>query len=427
MVWTASLVEAVSVLLVALTFGLGAHKMFRDLRDAAAVVTEKPEDAPAAAPIAAESPVSGRAFLGITAVTLASRAVVFLVGYLLYLGITGERIGFLASFQTIWAKWDSAHYLNLAQNWYRATGDDRFLIVFYPLYPLTVRLMHLVIGDYFWAGVAVSIVSLVGAAYFLQELVRLEFGDSAIARNAVMYLLVFPLSFFFAMAYTESLFLLLSVLTFYFCRRDRWLAAGIAGLLAALTRNLGLLLVVPLAIELVYRYRRRGTSLRQTVSRAACVALVPVGSALYLVLNKVVTGDWLRFLEYQHDHWRHDFIFFGTNLAAMAARVFESDARLTVGTWVPGVALFFFTVLIVAAAARELPPSYTAYSLAYLVTAYSASWLLSGPRYIAGMFPLFVAMALLARGHDVRRRFMEGTSALLLGFMMAMFIQSAVM
>ncbi len=428
MAWAERIVELLSVLMVVLALALAGVRMFRDLVSRPRDAEDIPEgEAEPGEPATEAPPVPARlSAVKVTALTLANRAVVFVIGYLVFLGITDKKAGFLDSFKTIWSRWDGVHYLNLAQNWYRGTGEDRVLIAFYPLYPIAIRIAHLAIPDYFWAAVAVSLVCLVAASYFLQELVRLEVGDGATARDAVKYMLIFPLSFFFAIAYTESLFLLLTVLAFYFCRRDRWLAAGIAGLLAALTRNVGALLVLPLVIELAYGYRQRGTSLRRTMSRAACVLLVPVGTGLYLLLNKVVTGDWFKFMEYQKGLWCHDFVFFGANLATMVPRIFEPNVRLAVGTWLSGVAFFFFALLVVILAARALPPSYTIYSVAYLVTAYSVTWLLGGARYIAGMFPLFVGMALMARGHPVRRHVMDLASALGLGFMIAMFIQSAV-
>ena len=56
------------------------------------------------------------------------------------------------------------------------------------------------------------------------------------------------MSFFFSAVYTESLFLALSAGCFYLARRERWVWAGVLGGLAAATRSIGVLLVVPLAV-----------------------------------------------------------------------------------------------------------------------------------------------------------------------------------
>ena len=81
----------------------------------------------------------------------------------------------------------------------------------------------------------------------MYALTRNEFSEE-IARRAVLYAAVFPTAFFFLAPYSESLFLLLVLLSFWSARRGRWAMAGATGALAALTRNLGVL-VVPLDLE----------------------------------------------------------------------------------------------------------------------------------------------------------------------------------
>jgi hypothetical protein len=60
---------------------------------------------------------------------------------------------------------------------------------------------------------------------------------------------IFPTAFFLTANYTESLFVLLSCSSFYAARRTRWIAAGVLGLFAALTRVAGLFLFVSLLVE----------------------------------------------------------------------------------------------------------------------------------------------------------------------------------
>ena len=51
---------------------------------------------------------------------------------------------------------DSQHYLNIAEHGYVNTGDDRLLIVFFPLYPLLVRGVHFIVQNYLVSGLIVS-------------------------------------------------------------------------------------------------------------------------------------------------------------------------------------------------------------------------------------------------------------------------------
>ena len=366
-------------------------------------------------------------FLYITGLTLVNRGIIFLVAYLGYLGVTGQSISFLGSFQDIWGKWDTRHYLNIAEHGYQSTGEDKFLIVFYPLYPLAIRLIHPLVGNYFWAGIAVSIAAFVAATYVLYRLVEFEFNDAKLARDAVKYLLIFPFTFFFSIAYTESLFLLLTVLTFYYCRRGLWFAAGITGMLAAMTRNHGILLLLPLAVEMINHCRRGMMDIAGLLKRAVCLALVPLGLAVYLGINKYVTGDWFTFLRYQREHWHNNFGFFIENLQNIFVRIFEPDVKIAVGTWLPEFVFFIVAVLFIASAVRKVAPSYIIYSIAYLIISYSPTWLLSGPRYLAALFPLFIFMALYTRDHPFRQQVLDMSLMLLLGLYTVLFTQSLVL
>src|SRR5258706_9089175 len=48
----------------------------------------------------------------------------------------------------IWKRWDAENYLRIAEFGYSNDADHRHLLNFYPLYPWTVRLFALAIGDY---------------------------------------------------------------------------------------------------------------------------------------------------------------------------------------------------------------------------------------------------------------------------------------
>ena len=63
----------------------------------------------------------------------------------------------------------------------------------------------------------------------------------------IIFTFLFPTSFFFSAIYTESLFLLGTVLAFWAAYQDKWWVAGIGGAIAVLTRNLGITLLLPLA------------------------------------------------------------------------------------------------------------------------------------------------------------------------------------
>src|SRR5947209_7892898 len=149
-----------------------------------------------------------------------------------------------------WYRWDSVHYSYLAMHGY----TDWWRTVFFPLFPLLERYLALVVGDPFIAGLVISNVAGLGMLIVLYRLVEEDF-DSERAYRTALYLSVFPTAFFFAAAYTESLFLLLALLSFYYMRQGNWWLAGVFGFFATLTRSTGLLLLLPFCYEYLRQHQ----------------------------------------------------------------------------------------------------------------------------------------------------------------------------
>src|SRR2546421_12869979 len=149
-----------------------------------------------------------------------------------------------------WYRWDSLHYSYLATHGY----TDWWRTPFFPLFPLLERYLPVVKGDPFIAGLIISNVAGLGMLVVLYRLVEEDF-DSERAYRTALYLSVFPTAFFFAAAYTESLFLLLALLGFYYMRQGNWWLAGACGFFATLTRSTGLLLLVPFCYEYLRQHQ----------------------------------------------------------------------------------------------------------------------------------------------------------------------------
>ena len=142
------------------------------------------------------------------------------------------------------ARWDAWRYLSVASIGYREGYLGANPQIF-PLYPALMRLLGGWFGD---AGLAYAGFFIANGAFFaaltlLHLLVR-ERYDKAVADRSVLYLAVFPTSFFFSALYAESLFLLLSLGCCYALERHRWVLSGALGGLAALTRAPGVFLVL---------------------------------------------------------------------------------------------------------------------------------------------------------------------------------------
>src|SRR5262245_31308658 len=158
---------------------------------------------------------------------------------------------------------------------------------YFPAFPLLERaLAPLALGHPTIAGLIAANLACLAAFALLRVLIERE-ADRPTARRTLLYIAVFPTALFFATAYTEALFLLLSVGAFLALRRRRWLTAGLLVAAAVLTRQVGILLLVPLAVEMVLsqRGRRERLERRKLLQMAGALALpvlALVGLSLYL-------------------------------------------------------------------------------------------------------------------------------------------------
>ncbi len=189
--------------------------------------------------------------------------------------------------------WDAGWYLAIARDGYALPSGpgQQANVAFYPLLPLLIRLVHLAIPSWRLAGMLVVHVALAGAVLYLDALVRLD-HDRRTGLRAVVALLLYPTAIFLTAIYTESLLLLGLLGAVYHARRGQWWAAGLWGLLAGLTKTIGVVALVPLAWEYWRAAPWRGASPAQRAGQLVALALVPLGTVAYLGYLQVHFGSY---------------------------------------------------------------------------------------------------------------------------------------
>ncbi|MFL0800180.1 MAG: hypothetical protein K6L80_07025 [Agarilytica sp.] len=339
-------------------------------------------------------------YVHVTSMVLVNRALLIVFASLVYSFLEGRPIDVIGNFDDVWYKWDTRHFLYIAEHGYPSFGELKTILVYYPMYPFLVRGANLLFDNYFTSAVVVSFCFLILACIYLYKLALLEFGEKVIAKDSVKYLLLFPLSLFASMAYTESTFMAFSVACFYYIRRQLWFVAGLFGMFAAITRNQGILLFAPFVYEAVRitieQKRANGQlSLWVCMTRFTSPLLILCGFGAYLAVNKGVSGDWFQFLEYQKVNWGQEVMFFADNIANIYNRVGNGSTMMAMGTWIPSVSVFVFCLGMMLCMARVLPTPYVIYSVLFFVVSYSPSWLISGARYMFALFPVYMVLARL--------------------------------
>ncbi len=280
---------------------------------------------------------------------------------------------------------DTEHYQYLAEYWYATAGDSINLIVFYPLYPLCLKLLRvLTLGDTLLAGVMFSQICWGFAAVAMRRLAG-RLYDATAAQIATLSMLLFPFSFFALGVYTESLFLLLTVLALDAIVTHRFTRAGLLGCLAALCRTQGVLLILAAVYAFLQACRQREKSALRRWRVALPLALIPLGYLTYMGLNWAYCGDPFAFMYYQSiAPWYQSVDWLGNNLAQQwgMALAYPGLAKYI---YLPQIVLYFVAMVLLiygVLCGARLP--LLLYGGAYIGASYLAGWLISGSRYVFG-------------------------------------------
>jgi Gpi18-like mannosyltransferase len=328
-------------------------------------------------------------------VALVAKIAIYIIGYTaaystaLTHGYSTEPTGL---FLNMFDHWDGPHYLYLAQYGYTNQGDPANFIVFFPLYPLLVRLLTVDFNFVNLSGLIVSNVASIVAVIYLFKLVKLDYTDS-VAKKAVLFLCVFPTAYFMSAPFTEALFLVLVIASLYYARNANWALAGFLGCLSALTRIGGLVLVPALLVEY---FHQRGWKFKASDYKILFSLLPAVGFMVYLGINYVVMGDFLSFLTVQREHFHETF---GPINGLKGAWNWPSynvyPDSITIG-YAEIIFAAFGLAMVLAALKLKLRPSYQVYMLFTWAVTVSTSFWISVPRYVLAMFPLFIVLALVS-------------------------------
>lgn len=80
-------------------------------------------------------------FKRIIAIVLITKLGIYLLGFIAFAIFNNRILPLSQVFIEQWWRWDTVHYVNIAQHGYITTGDERFNIVFLPLYPFLISLV----------------------------------------------------------------------------------------------------------------------------------------------------------------------------------------------------------------------------------------------------------------------------------------------
>ena len=325
-----------------------------------------------------------------------------------------ERVVGLYPSWALWNRWDSLHYLRIAEHGY--SSSDVLKSWFYPLLPWSIRLVAFVARDYLISGFIVSAISGIAAVVVFRRLVELDYSR-AVALRAVWFFLIFPTAHFFHIAYTEALFFATAIGCIYCARVNRWALAGILGALAFATRANGMVLLPTLAAEALHQLYVS----RRWNWRWLWAAVVPLGFGVYLMVNWKMTGDPFWFLKARQQLFavHFDWPWVGIRGAVGSFQRGPSDAEI-----VGGAELYFAILSLICCVISwiKLRPSYAVWITGNHLLITCVNFLVGTPRYVLTFFPVFILFALISVNR-VMRGFLTVLSILFLAIFATLFVR----
>lgn len=314
-------------------------------------------------------------------------------------------------------RYDALWYLAIAEHGYPplVAGGVPQAAAFFPAFPGIVAVVDVLPGGALLAGSLVSLVATVVALAGLYRLAEEMGAGPAAARRTQLLAAVFPTAMFLLAPYTEAMFLAVSTWVLVLALRRSWAPAAAGALVAALTRNVGVLLALPLALEGV-RAWRRGEGDSHLLHGTAAALAAPAGTALFMAFGWWRWGTPLASVSVQAG-WQREL----TPPWESALRAVEFGTG-SLGDYATGYHSMDLVIVGVAAAAvvallrrRTWPLGVygMAHVLVWLILPFPGRPLLSATRFALVLAPAFVVMARWTARPAVERTWLAASAAFL--------------
>jgi len=308
----------------------------------------------------------------------------------------------------MWYRWDAGFYTTIAiegydwQNERAPTADMAFM----PVYPLLVRLASGISGQscavspYLSTcatvgGLIVSNLALFGAIALTFDLASRRF-NKGVGWRAAFLLMVSPISIFLSGVYTESVFLLLTALTFWLIERDRVGFALIPATFAALTRSVGVALYPALLIVAWRTYRQSPAMITRPRLKGLLIALgahLPlIAFGAYILYMGITTGDPLAFFSSYENAWGRT-----AGSIVESFTIYFSGADVSLIGWHPSWFDLIFTVLalILTVITLRVDGGWGIFALFALIIPIASGTLVGMPRFAMTILPFYIIVARL--------------------------------
>lgn len=337
----------------------------------------------------------------------------------------GQGLGGKVSNQPLlWtrANFDGFYYAKIARDGYQHLQQ-----AFFPLYSRLIDNFQKLFGGFVLSGVVISSISFLVFMYLLSKLLQEIGEDKFTIKRTLLYLGLFPTSFYFLSVYSESIFLVWVIASFYFAQRKKWLLAGLVAGLASYTRVVGLFLVPALVYHYYEVEAKRNMKTRLEAAKRAiknrfswryfkyllktrfphiknltAISTGVWGFVVYGLYLKRTVGDFFYFIKAQSGFtagrqvekivliyqvfWRYLKMIFTVDMTSYTYLIVWFEFLIT---------LLFLFLLIYTWLKTEVPRSWIIFSAFAFSLPTLTGTFTSMPRYVLVCFPCFLSLAKL--------------------------------
>lgn len=270
------------------------------------------------------------------------------------------------------ANFDGVHYLDIAQLSYQA----KFQTAFFPLYPFAIFIFSIFTHNYLFSGLLINFLSFSLSAYLINKLFGIK---------SLLSLVLFPTAFFLVSAYSDSLFLALGLLSYYFYRQNKMLSCATIIALATAARFYGVFLI-PFILYLAHTDKK--------TFKLVEILIMPSGLLFYILFLTINFSDPIAFF-HALSSWQKNNLVLPLQTIYRYLKILTTASPLTGQYYVSllELSVYFFVIYlnVLLLKAKKYPQALYLF-LGWLVPSMTGT-LQSFPRYALALFPIYPIIA----------------------------------
>jgi hypothetical protein len=281
--------------------------------------------------------------------------------------------------------WDSAWYLAIVIKGY---AFSNLSYPFFPGLPLFGWLLNQILENPTIALVGLSFV--LGILWIpIYQLFAENYMDKPKALKSTLFYAFFPYVFLFTtVTYAEGLFLFSTLCAWYLFKKGKTFSAMLSASVAAISRAPGLLIILPISVETIQKYRRSRSSFQL---RNMFYFFIPIFCLLSWLLYLSFNG-W--FPPSTQTGWSGMYSFRTLVFTILPERGIQALSDYFKNwpfsfAFIPFLLIAPFLILVLARTDKAL----ALYSVAYLLGVLAFGGLASIPRFISFIFPMWLPLA----------------------------------